>query len=224
MNIHAPCFCTQELCNYQRMEDRDIYRDFTRRRTLGQLLGRGIHRKKASVPLRGWSTTAFLQSQPQLQFRHEGCWFPQIVLLSPAPSTCVSRRLPRLDVRGLLQLNIYNTDHITSVSWNLLLLGEGSCLREQQQLRLLPLPHPPHYLTSSSVHSASWTSLVSSRLLLSSLSALCCRLPPSVACQSFLSGLLASQPATLPSSAHTAASVTFLKWIYDWVAYLLETL
>lgn len=118
-------------------------------------------------------------------------------LLSPALPTCLSRRLPHLAAHELLQLNIYDTDHITSFPWNLLLPKQGSSLRERWQLGLLPLPHSPHYLTSSSVHSASWISLLSSRLSLSPLSAVCCRLPPSVACLGFLSGLLASQPAIL---------------------------
>lgn len=176
----------------------------------------GIHRKKDNLRLRGSQTTAFLQTQPQLNDGLQAADFPlgsplQRVLPSPALSTRLSMRLPHLDVHGLLQLSVYDTDHIHHLS-----LAPASLHARFLSQRMAAGGNPPtaslsHCLTSSSIHSTSWISVLSSHLSSSPLSALSCRLPPSGAYQSFLSGLLASQHGTLPSFAHTAASVTFLK-------------
>lgn len=81
----------------------------------------GTHRKKDNLRLRGSQTTAFLQSQPQLNDGLQAADFPlgsplQRVLPSPALSMRPSMRLPHLDVHGLLQLSVYDTDHIHHLS------------------------------------------------------------------------------------------------------------
>lgn len=180
------------------MEDGEIYRAFTWPQALGQLLGMGIHRKKDNLPLKGLQMTAFLRSQPQLndglQAAHSPLGSPlQRVLPSPALGcVCLWDFLPWM----FMDFSNSTSTTLTPLSWHLLLNTQGS--QQWQQPGILRLPHSPHYLTWSSVHSTSWTSLIQPPLTISIIHSLV-QAPTAWCLPCFPSGLLTSQHETLPS-------------------------